>query len=106
NSGSAVFNAPSVAAGAPFVEGILVRGEQDFVFQDTCFKSNVCTDLGCSGEDVTRAKEIEGAIPNSGAMILAALFDFGGASAALDLGGAPGTNVGDAVLGLRDAAGL
>lgn len=48
NSGSAVFN---TATGT--VEGILVRGELDFIYKNGCRMSNVCTDDGCRGEDVT-----------------------------------------------------
>lgn len=51
NSGSAVLNADT-----GLVEGILVRGEEDFVFDQTlgCTRSNLCVDSGCRGEDVTR----------------------------------------------------
>ncbi len=49
NSGSAVFNSSTGN-----VEGILVRGETDYAYQDGCYVSNVCTDLDCRGEDVTR----------------------------------------------------
>lgn len=49
NSGSAVFNAKTGT-----VEGILVRGERDYVRDPSgCMVSNRCTDDGCSGEDVT-----------------------------------------------------
>jgi V8-like Glu-specific endopeptidase len=48
NSGSAVFNSVTGE-----VEGILVRGENDFVFQGNCRVSNRCPDGGCRGEDVT-----------------------------------------------------
>jgi hypothetical protein len=48
NSGSAVFN-----AGTGLVEGILVRGEQDYVTQGNCRVSKRCLDNGCRGEDVT-----------------------------------------------------
>lgn len=48
NSGSAVFN-----ANTGLVEGILVRGENDFVWKSSCRVSNVCSDEGCRGEDVT-----------------------------------------------------
>ena len=50
NSGSPVFNAKSGT-----VEGILVRGENDFVNNGTCYVSLVCPTTGCRGEDVTRA---------------------------------------------------
>jgi V8-like Glu-specific endopeptidase len=48
NSGSAVFNADSGV-----IEGILVRGENDYVYSGMCRVSNVCPDTGCRGEDVT-----------------------------------------------------
>jgi len=50
NSGSPVFNASDYK-----VEGILVRGENDFVSNGTCYVSLVCPSTGCRGEDVTRA---------------------------------------------------
>lgn len=53
NSGSAVFNSESGV-----VEGILVRGEQDFKSQGTCTVSYVCTESGCRGEDVTLAAQL------------------------------------------------
>lgn len=49
NSGSPVFNADDGA-----VEGILVRGDTDFVRVGNCYVSNVCPTTGCRGEDVTR----------------------------------------------------
>lgn len=51
NSGSAVFNLATNE-----VEGILVRGEQDFVYDYSaqCQVSKVCADNGCRGEDITR----------------------------------------------------
>jgi len=49
NSGSAVFNAESGV-----VEGILVRGETDYVYENSCRVSKQCSDTGCRGEDVTR----------------------------------------------------
>lgn len=51
NSGSAVFNQETGE-----VEGILVRGEQDFRYDKEagCYRSNQCTDTTCVGEDVTR----------------------------------------------------
>jgi subtilisin-like proprotein convertase family protein len=52
NSGSAVFND---ATGE--VEGILVRGENDFVSRGSCRVSNRCENDACRGEDVTRATE-------------------------------------------------
>ncbi|MFP5385985.1 MAG: trypsin-like serine peptidase [Bacteriovoracia bacterium] len=50
NSGSAVFNVRTSE-----VEGILVRGENDYVYDSVqgCQVSNRCSDTGCRGEDVT-----------------------------------------------------
>lgn len=52
NSGSPVFDDNFV------VEGILVRGETDYVSTGTCFVSKVCPSTGCRGEDCTRITEI------------------------------------------------
>ncbi len=56
NSGSAVFGAKS-----GMIEGILVRGENDYVWSsdDRCQVSNVCPDTGCAGEDVTYITNIK-----------------------------------------------
>lgn len=55
NSGSAVFNATTGE-----VEGILVRGENDYVYDwfKNCRVPNVCTDDSCRGEDVTRITNV------------------------------------------------
>lgn len=58
NSGSAVFNS---ATG--LVEGVLVRGEQDFVQKGDCQVSNVCPVDGCRGEDVTKIANVADKIP-------------------------------------------
>jgi hypothetical protein len=50
NSGSPVFDQATRV-----VEGILVRGENDFVSNGDCSISLVCPDTGCRGEDVTRS---------------------------------------------------
>ena len=54
NSGSPVFN-----AGSHTVEGILVRGETDYVYntEGTCLVSLICPDTGCRGQDCTRVTE-------------------------------------------------
>ncbi len=52
NSGSAVFNSSTGE-----VEGILVRGEVDYIFDNGCRRSKKCTNDGCRGEDVTRIKQ-------------------------------------------------
>ncbi|MBA4535212.1 trypsin-like serine peptidase [Brevibacillus halotolerans] len=58
NSGSPVFNSNTHE-----VEGILVRGETDFVQQGTCRVSLVCPTTGCRGEDCTRTTEFAGFLP-------------------------------------------
>lgn len=56
NSGSAVFNEQTGV-----VEGVLVRGERDYVYDFTnkCQRVKVCKESECRGEDVTRITEIE-----------------------------------------------
>lgn len=61
NSGSPVFN-----ANTHDVEGILVRGENDFVGQGTCTVSLVCPTTGCRGEDSTRTTEFANRIAPPG----------------------------------------
>lgn len=58
NSGSAVFNAQT-----GLVEGILVRGEQDYVYKGSCRVSNVCESGACRGEDVTKIANVSDKIP-------------------------------------------
>lgn len=54
NSGSPVFNSRTLV-----VEGILVRGEEDFVeTANQCRVSKICPYTGCRGEDVTRISEV------------------------------------------------
>jgi hypothetical protein len=62
NSGSAVFNARTGQ-----IEGILVRGENDFVYDsaNSCRRSNVCSADGCRGEDVTTIGSLIGNIPTA-----------------------------------------
>jgi V8-like Glu-specific endopeptidase len=57
NSGSAVFNAETEE-----VEGILVRGETDYVYNSSlgCQVPNVCSNDACRGEDVTYITNVEG----------------------------------------------
>jgi V8-like Glu-specific endopeptidase len=57
NSGSAVFNSSSFE-----VIGILVRGEQDYIYDrsNNCYRSNVCAEDSCNGEDAT---SISAALP-------------------------------------------
>jgi len=58
NSGSAVFNAET-----GLVEGILVRGERDYVYNGSCRVSNRCPNDGCRGEDVTKIANVADKIP-------------------------------------------
>lgn len=58
NSGSAVFNASTGK-----IEGILVRGAQDFVYENGCRRSNICSENGCRGEDVTKISALAALIP-------------------------------------------
>lgn len=58
NSGSAVFNTRT-----GLIEGILVRGENDFVYQNGCRVSNVCKANECRGEDVTKISALATLIP-------------------------------------------
>jgi hypothetical protein len=58
NSGSPVFNSDTHE-----VEGVLVRGETDFVTSGNCRVSLVCPSSGCRGEDVTRTTEFANLLP-------------------------------------------
>ena len=65
NSGSPVLNGSDLS-----VEGILVRGNTDFVRigkgRNRCYVSNVCDDSGCPGwEDVTRTSLFEAYAPET-----------------------------------------
>ncbi|MBI5625382.1 MAG: trypsin-like peptidase domain-containing protein [Elusimicrobia bacterium] len=60
NSGSAVFN-----AGTGLVEGILVRGENDYVWKGSCRVSNKCPADGCRGEDVTKISAVSAGVPKT-----------------------------------------
>jgi V8-like Glu-specific endopeptidase len=58
NSGSAVFNASTGV-----IEGILVRGEQDFEYKGNCMVSKKCSETGCRGEDITYVQQALSYIP-------------------------------------------
>ncbi|MBI4679108.1 MAG: trypsin-like peptidase domain-containing protein [Elusimicrobia bacterium] len=60
NSGSAVFNAST-----GLVEGILVRGENDYVWKGDCRVSNKCPADGCRGEDVTKISAVSSGVPKT-----------------------------------------
>lgn len=59
NSGSPVFNAET-----GYVEGILVRGGNDYVYGDGCFRSNVVGNDQDRGEDVTRSSIFASFVPD------------------------------------------
>jgi len=59
NSGSPVFNAET-----HFVEGVLVRGDTDFVPHGQCSVALVCPTGGCRGEDCTRTTEFAHLVPS------------------------------------------
>lgn len=67
NSGSAVFNLVTHK-----VEGILVRGENDYVRDPTlgCMRSQVCRDDACRGEDSTNIMTFSARIPAPEQMLL------------------------------------
>ncbi len=58
NSGSPIINADT-----GILEGILVRGETDFVNSGSCFESNVVPDDGGRGEDVTKSTVFADFVP-------------------------------------------
>ncbi len=58
NSGSGVFN---LSTG--LIEGVLVRGEQDFVNRGTCTVSKICAEGTCRGEDVTKISSVRPFLP-------------------------------------------
>ncbi len=53
NSGSAVFNKKTGK-----IEGVLVRGETDYVYANGCRVSKVCSETTCRGEDVTKISSV------------------------------------------------
>lgn len=61
NSGSAVMDADTGV-----IEGILVRGESDFVWdkERKCRRSKICTNDDCRGEDVTRITNLTEYLPS------------------------------------------
>ncbi len=63
NSGSSVFNART-----GLIEGILVSGETDFIWdrERSCRVSNRCGDSSCEGEDVVLISEVAAQIPELG----------------------------------------
>ena len=60
NSGSPVFDSTT-----HMVEGVLVRGDTDFVWSGGCFVSMVCPADGCRGEDCTRTTEFSRFVPEN-----------------------------------------
>lgn len=77
NSGSPVYDATTGV-----VEGILVRGNTDFVLtgrgRNRCYVSNTCSDAGCPGyEDVTRSTRFANFVPSGPACVTDAECDDG-----------------------------
>jgi hypothetical protein len=64
NSGSPVFNSDTRE-----VEGILVRGNADFVAAGGCNVSLICPSTGCRGEDVTRTTLFAAIVPPEGGVV-------------------------------------
>lgn len=62
NSGSPVFNSRTNE-----LEGIIVRGEDDFDHHGRCLKTRFCKEQGCRGEDVIFSSVIAPYIKSSGA---------------------------------------
>ena len=61
NSGSAVLDSKT-----GIVEGILVRGEQDYIMdkKNKCLITKKCNDTGCAGEEMTRITNIKYLLDN------------------------------------------
>lgn len=53
NSGSTVFDQKTLK-----IVGVLARGENDYVRQNSCLASKICNESECRGEDVTRISEV------------------------------------------------
>lgn len=59
--------APVVDRATGLVEGILVRGNADFVNAGGCVRSKVCADGGCPGyEEITRSSVFAPSVPQTG----------------------------------------
>lgn len=58
NSGSSVFNKKTGK-----IEGVLVRGERDYTYENGCYVSNMCKEDGCRGEDVTKIADVIKELP-------------------------------------------
>ncbi|HOM47524.1 MAG TPA: trypsin-like peptidase domain-containing protein [Candidatus Hydrogenedentes bacterium] len=59
NSGSPVINAVT-----GYIEGILVRGDTDFIYDEVCFRSNKVPNNGGRGEEVTRTLIFADSVPD------------------------------------------
>lgn len=54
---------PVIDMDTGLLEGIVVRGPTAFEWADSCFRTKICDDLSCRGEDVTRATQFYQYIP-------------------------------------------
>ena len=57
SSGCPIFNEQHI------VEGILARGDTDFVLAGKCARTNNCPDVGCPGDEVTRSISFASFVP-------------------------------------------
>ena len=72
-AGYFVANLDTYGARTGLIEGILVRGENDFVYKDGCQVSNVVPADAGRGEDVTKVSELTQSIPKEAAGLLEAI---------------------------------
>ena len=104
NSGSPVIN-----AGTGILEGILVRGDTDFISRGTCFESYVNTNDGGRGEDVTKATVFASRVPdigtNTGTIALDNTYYACGASIAVTVTDPDLSGVGAITISMESSAG-
>jgi hypothetical protein len=102
SSGSAVFSSSSGV-----VEGILVRGEEDFKYnaEKMCVEANRCNDDSCGGEEVTRITAIPEVALKEAFHHAASVEDLGNLELLLQLNIYVDFNTHDGVTALMKAAG-
>lgn len=59
NSGSVVMGRRS-----GLVEGVLVRGEPDYIFENGCNRENICSSRNCTGEELVPIQALKDFIPD------------------------------------------